>query len=69
MFLEDLSEAGAWMKKLFRQMDGLELDTVISVEAYNRALISLEIIKGALRRKKSVGAHCRSDDQIEGGTP
>ncbi len=66
---KDLSEAGAWMKKLFRQMDGLELDTVISVEAYNRALISLEIIKGALRRKKSVGAHCRSDDQIEGGTP
>lgn len=64
---KDLAEASAWMKKMFRQMDGLELDSVISAEAYNRALVALEIMKGAISRKKSVGAHCRVDDVPEGG--
>ncbi len=60
---EELTEAYSHIRELFRRLDVCRLETRKGVETFNRAQIALEVLRAALRRKKSVGAHYRSDDE------
>jgi len=58
--LDAIQTIGDYAKKL-RQT---ELATMHQAETYNMAAVSLEVLKSALAREKSVGAHYRSDEKV-----
>lgn len=58
----DLSEARNRVGELFEQLDETVLETKKGIETYNQATIALDVINASLKRRKSVGAHYRSDD-------
>jgi len=58
-----LIEAYARISEILELLDTMELNTIQSVETYNQSLIALTILQESIRRKKSVGAHYRSDDE------
>jgi len=64
---KDLSEAYARISEIFDWLDSMVLGTPKSIETYNQSQIALAILRAAIQRKKSVGAHYRSDDESLGG--
>ncbi|MHB1485362.1 MAG: FAD-binding protein, partial [Saccharofermentanales bacterium] len=62
----DLIEARTRIGEIYEQLDGIVLETKKGIETYNQASIALDIIDASLKRKKSVGAHYRSDDKDTG---
>ncbi|MBN2880358.1 MAG: L-aspartate oxidase [Clostridia bacterium] len=48
--------------KITQMLEEAELSTVEAMELYNMCLVSEEIFKAAIARKKSMGAHYREDD-------
>ncbi len=58
----ELLEARERIDEIYQQLDALELREKIAIETYNQASMALEIISASLKRKKSIGAHYRSDD-------
>jgi len=59
---EGLTEAIDLIQGYLDMLDSSELSTVREFETINMATVGLEILRAALKRKKSVGAHYRSDD-------
>jgi len=59
---KELAEARARIGGIAEHLDAIALDTNKGVETYNQSLVSLEVIDASIKRKKSVGAHFRSDD-------
>jgi len=60
---KDLKEAEERISEIFRQLDAIELHTPKGIEAYNRAQTALAILRASILRKKSVGAHFRTDSE------
>lgn len=56
-----LTEGLSEMNRLRQNLESCTLDTKELMEALNMATISAEILKAALNRKKSIGAHYRED--------
>jgi len=62
-----LLEAQERISRIFEQLDAMALTTKKSIETYNMSQVALEILCSAILRRKSVGAHYRSDDEsLEG---
>ena len=57
-----LSEAVSLLEDFIASLNNAALSTVREFETMNMASAGLEILGAAMRRKKSVGAHYRSDD-------
>jgi L-aspartate oxidase len=65
---KDLLEAQERISGIFEQLDAIALTTKKSIETYNMSQVALEILCSAILRRKSAGAHYRSDDEsLEGG--
>jgi L-aspartate oxidase len=47
--------------KIHNTLDAVVLDTKEKAEVYNMSIVAMEILKGAIRRKASIGAHYRED--------
>lgn len=58
---EGLTEAIDLIQDYYDKLNASALYTVREFETYNMASVGLEILRAALKRKKSVGAHYRSD--------
>ncbi len=58
----DLTAAGKRIGEIYAQLDGVTLCNPKAIETYNIATVAGEIVKAALARKRSVGAHFRSDE-------
>ena len=50
------------LKKIIDSLENCDLDSIEAMELYNMCIVGNEIFKGAIARKKSVGAHYREDD-------
>ena len=48
--------------KIIESIENCDLNSVEAMELYNMCMVGDEIFKGAIARKKSVGAHFREDD-------
>ena len=59
--LANLKRAQDKINRIYRTLDGVFIDSKEKAEAYNMALVALEILKAAIDRKESVGAHYRED--------
>ncbi len=59
---EGMTEAIAQIEGYFGLLETASLCTVREIETFNMATVGLAILKAALQREKSVGAHFRSDD-------
>ncbi len=57
----ELLEAEKRINEIYSMADEARLNTRKGFETYNLLLLSKEILKACIRRKKSVGAHFRSD--------
>jgi L-aspartate oxidase len=64
---KDLLDAQKRISGIFEQLDAMSLTTKKSIETYNMAQLALEILNSAILRRKSVGAHYRSDDEYTEG--
>jgi L-aspartate oxidase len=64
---KDLLEAQDRICAIFEQLDAMALTAKKSIDTYNMSQVALEILKAALLRRKSVGAHYRSDGECLGG--
>lgn len=49
------------IEKIYNTLDVVVLDTKEKAEVYNMSIVAIEILKGALKRKVSIGAHYRED--------
>jgi L-aspartate oxidase len=58
----ELKEAKTRMSEIIEILNNTLIYNKKGVETYNQAIVAMEIIKAAIKRKKSVGAHFRSDD-------
>ncbi len=58
---KDLSDAKQRLGEIIESLEALRLHTKNGIETYNRATVAYEIATAALNRKKSVGAHYRTD--------
>ncbi|MEL7608300.1 MAG: L-aspartate oxidase [Bacillota bacterium] len=58
----ELTQAYARIRRIFETLDSMVLSDITGVEAYNQSLVALSILLAAIQRKKSVGAHYRSDE-------
>lgn len=47
--------------KINNTLDAVVLDTKEKAEVYNMSIVAMEILKGAIQRKDSIGAHYRED--------
>ncbi|MEI7885673.1 MAG: L-aspartate oxidase [Clostridia bacterium] len=63
---KELAAADERIKKIAEQLEQLNLATKKGIETYNQALVALAILEASTKRKKSVGAHYRSDEEQEG---
>lgn len=59
---EKMEEASRIIGDYYDQLKGIKLSSRLHVETLNMATVGLEILKAAIKRKKSVGAHFRCDD-------
>ena len=59
--LLNLKRAQEKITRIYHALNEVILDTVEKAEAYNMTLVALEILKAAINRKESVGAHYRED--------
>ena len=62
---QGLLDARKKIGDIFLKMDHTALHTVKGMETYNIAVVAQAIIEAALKRRKSVGAHYRIDDEGE----
>lgn len=60
---EKMAEATALLWDYYEQLTNMDLQGRKQVETLNMATVGLEILDAATKRKKSVGAHYRSDEQ------
>lgn len=58
---EELTQALADIEKIYYTLNAVVLDTKGKAEVFNMCLVSMEILKGAIGRTKSIGAHYRED--------
>lgn len=65
---KELLEAKARIYDIFNQLDCVDLKTKRSIETYNQTIIAIAIIEASIKRKVSVGAHYRNDDEIANET-
>jgi L-aspartate oxidase len=63
----DLREASARIGAIHARLDSGDLGGKQAVTVRNMAEVGLSILQAALLRRQSVGAHCRSDEQTNGG--
>jgi len=59
----DLQEAQQRISEIIEILDNAIIYSKKGIETYNMAIIAIEITRAAIARKKSIGAHYRSDDQ------
>ncbi|MHB1313958.1 MAG: L-aspartate oxidase [Christensenellales bacterium] len=64
---KDLRSACVRIEEMFEEQNGIDLKTARSIETYNQSIIALAVLEAAIRRKISVGAHYRSDENDAGG--
>lgn len=57
----ELCEAFSRISEIFDSLDSIGLESLKGIETYNQAIVALGILSAAITRKKSVGAHYRSD--------
>ena len=57
----ELGEALESISKIHATLDGVALTEPLAIETYNIATVAIEILKAAIARKHSVGAHFRTD--------
>jgi len=62
----DLLQAQSKIGEMLKHIESNKLKTAEGLETYNQAQVALEILKASITRKKSVGAHYRSDDKTTG---
>ena len=62
---KELLEAKARIDEIYAQLDTVELVTKRGIETYNQTLIAMAVIDASIRRKTSIGAHYRSDDDLQ----
>jgi L-aspartate oxidase len=60
---QDLSDARERILELYDKLDIIDLDTAKGFETFNIAMVALAILNASINRKKSVGAHYRTDDR------
>lgn len=60
---KELTEAKTRVSEIFTILDAIDLEKKQPIETYNQSFISLKVIEASIRRKVSVGAHYRSDDE------
>ncbi len=51
------------IEEFYRQMEDAKLPSVRACESMNMATVGLEVLRAALKREKSIGAHYRSDSK------
>lgn len=61
---KDLSFGLSRAQQILADIEHIQLDTIKAMELYNMTAVAIEVLKGALNRKESVGAHFRTDEQI-----
>ncbi len=49
------------IKKIYNTLEVVVLDTKEKAEVYNMSIVAMEILKSAIKRKVSIGAHYRED--------
>lgn len=59
---EKMEEAAGLIGDYYGQLKEMKLSSRLHVETLNMATVGMEILKAALERKKSVGAHFRCDE-------
>jgi L-aspartate oxidase len=59
---QKMEEAAGLIGDYYQQLKEMKLSSRLHVETLNMAAVGLEILKAALKRQKSVGAHYRCDD-------
>lgn len=62
---QGLSQAQDEIAQMLAGMENAALQTVKGMETYNIASVALAVLDAAIKRKKSVGAHYRIDDEGE----
>jgi aspartate oxidase len=50
------------ISEIFEELDAMELGSKNMIETYNQSSIASAVLLASIARKKSVGAHYRSDD-------
>lgn len=50
-------------EEIMHEIENTKLETIKEMELYNMTSVGIEVLKGALNRKESVGAHFRTDAQ------
>ena len=60
----DMSDAEIWVSKHLAQLERMNLESKNGVETYNLLQVSSEVLKASIARKKSVGAHYRTDEEL-----
>lgn len=63
----ELKEAKQRVSEIIEILNNTLIYNKKGVETYNQAIVAMEIIKAAIKRKGSVGAHFRSDDISSNG--
>ena len=58
---QDMISALDSITKIHNTLDAVVLDTKEKAEVYNMSIVAMEILKGAINRKVSIGAHYRED--------
>jgi L-aspartate oxidase len=60
-YKKELNEAIDEISVYYEELKEIRLDSVREIEALNMAAVSLEILRAALKRDESIGAHYRAD--------
>jgi aspartate oxidase len=58
----DMLDAQAWVQSHLSQLEGVDLKGKKEMETLNLLEVSAEVLKASIERKKSVGAHFRTDE-------
>lgn len=59
---KDLSHGLKRVQKILDDIEDVKLTSIKEMELYNIAMVAAQVLKGALERKESVGAHYRTDE-------
>ncbi|MEA5137467.1 MAG: L-aspartate oxidase [Candidatus Fimivivens sp.] len=60
----DMSDAEIWVSNHLAQLERMNLKNKNEIETYNLLQVSSEVLKASIARKKSVGAHYRTDEEL-----
>ncbi len=60
----DLSYGLKRAQEILGEIENARLDNIKEMELYNMASVAIEVLKGAYKRKESVGAHYRTDEHV-----